>query len=1535
MNATVKFILLLLLLSGAANGLKAAMPKGGTQGGTGGTNGTNGVLLVNSGAGCKPTTASALLEINNVRALIKNGGDMWFNTSTSVPTYEVPKTTDPTEPKRNSMFAGGIWIGGYDRADQTKTLVQAQTYRQNGQITFWAGPIDSVVATTNAARCKAYDNIFEARKSIVRQYVTDYNAGLIRTDRDIPNAIKYWPGRNSLYLPDKAGFSGIELDFTLAAFVDKDGDGVYNPLNGDYPRLRGDKFLLDAAHLNPARQMSYLESGADQMLWYVTNDVGNTKNFGGGASGDAIGLEIQTEAFAYATADATNNMTFYRQIIVNKGTKYIDKCWFGQFADPDLGYSGDDYVECNVPRGLGICYNGEDVDPGVTGYGANPPSIGVDYFIGPKADNFDGLDNNKNGVIDEDGEKIIMSNFMYYNNAAGTFGDPNNRDGFYYLLQSKWAGNGKYATYDYAAGHTVEGQSVAGQPGLIAQPYKFIFPGTSDLSICYGLDGANNATVQYVNRGGVISRRDTAANPCPGGSPSKPNQTVLKRWDETSAHNTPGDRRFLGSAGPFTLVPGAMNQLTVGVVWARASSGGARGSFEALLTADDMAQRLFDRDFELIAGPPKPQLAITELDGSLILSWPDASNTIENYSVLDAGLNPDSGDTYYRFQGYIIYQVVNDLVSSAELTDDNKSRVVAQCDLKDDVSKVTNQVFSSDANAEVDRLMVSGENKGLFHSIQITKDQFNTQYDKLLNNKKYYFIIVAYATNFNRDKNSTQHFLLNRLGDGEALVNTGTPHLSAPERGGSVILSKYGDLLNFTRIKGYGTGGLTLDSLTGSSEAAILKTNSQQEMGYVRGHGPVEIKVYNPKRIKRGLFNLELSSRVTFVKANTKGNQNALPAVGDTIVANFSLVPYSGVEDAVATLYRGQQQKQGRAIVQRVITADGGDSVNLDIHMLNDDSGGTFLPIYEVKSKKKCGNGDLYSFVSYNPVPTTFTKFHGDGSVVYTTNSFQLYDYWRIFDVNKPSFVVYATHRASEAQEELIPSLGISVRLNNVYSPGTRTQENRHNAFRSFSIDHKDPGKFWLYAIGNGSWPTLPSFGPGSKWVKGANTGDCQAYQYPNHFDVAGVYYNMTFDFGTFGSDTGLAAPYYACNSTKPAGSTNPGPAYFGSATSDQEKTVGGSLNAYQLQNLHNVDIVFTADKKLWTRCVVLQYDPDTHVVNSIPGIDLGALGLLKSRMPSVDKNGDPTNERSVYTAGGVTYDSASTGLGWFPGYAIDLDRGLRLNMLFCESMLRDTIHYNRNGKRYQRGNDCVYNFPKPPGSGVQTSAPIYNSWLTNSYVYVLGSQYDSAVSTQKFFDSTHSFIPFSQATTVLKQNVGFWFAKNVQWVTQPQVVGTNAFQTPARMKFRVDRSFVSYPGSGDNPIYQFSTNGLEASLNDRQVAEDALGLCRVVPNPYYGFSEYENDQLDHRVRITNLPSRCTIRIYTLSGTLVKTIQHDQSFNTSDNNMTSEDWNLQTDNNLPIASGVYLINIDAGSQGNKVLKWFGALRPTDLNGNTQ
>jgi hypothetical protein len=77
-------------------------------------------------------------------------------------------------------------------------------------------------------------------------------------------------------------------------------------------------------------------------------------------------------------------------------------------------------------------------------------------------------------------------------------------------------------------------------------------------------------------------------------------------------------------------------------------------------------------------------------------------------------------------------------------------------------------------------------------------------------------------------------------------------------------------------------------------------------------------------------------------------------------------------------------------------------------------------------------------------------------------------------------------------------------------------------------------------------------------------------------------------------------------------------------------------------------------------------------------------------------------------------------------------------------------------------------------------------------------------------------------------------------------------------------------------------------------------------------------------VKVTNLPEVCTVSIYNLSGTLIRQYQKADP-------LTSLDWDLKNEVNVPIAGGVYLIHVKVPDVGEKILKWFGVLRPTDLD----
>jgi hypothetical protein len=75
-------------------------------------------------------------------------------------------------------------------------------------------------------------------------------------------------------------------------------------------------------------------------------------------------------------------------------------------------------------------------------------------------------------------------------------------------------------------------------------------------------------------------------------------------------------------------------------------------------------------------------------------------------------------------------------------------------------------------------------------------------------------------------------------------------------------------------------------------------------------------------------------------------------------------------------------------------------------------------------------------------------------------------------------------------------------------------------------------------------------------------------------------------------------------------------------------------------------------------------------------------------------------------------------------------------------------------------------------------------------------------------------------------------------------------------------------PRAGD--VFTLDTHGFGVTPNDGPPDFEAIG---VVPNSYIGASIYERSRAANEVRFTNLPPQATIRVFTLHGTLIKTLR--------------------------------------------------------------
>ncbi|MBR9922056.1 MAG: T9SS type A sorting domain-containing protein [Bacteroidetes bacterium] len=332
--------------------------------------------------------ASATLNVNNVEADVRIG-DLWFDGGNS--RYIVP---NDGMNEVGSIFAGGIWYGGFDPGGELK--LASSTYYSNA---YSAGPLNPNNGTTDVTSENNWDRIFEITAAEVTQHVQDFeDNGVI--DGPVPYNILGWPGLGNL---EFYGVHDFQLpNQELAPFVDRDGDGYYEPLDGDYPKMKG-----------------------DQAFWWVFNDVGTTATDFPPAQ-----LEFHAMAFAYASSDVDiNNTTFYDFKLISRAQTAVDSFVVGLWVDPDLGCYSDDYIGCSPAHDMAFVYNGDEVDEDCngpdSGYGEELPVLGIRVL---------------KGMEDETGTGPGFSNFLYsatevpqitewdtinsiYQNLTGTWGD--------------------------------------------------------------------------------------------------------------------------------------------------------------------------------------------------------------------------------------------------------------------------------------------------------------------------------------------------------------------------------------------------------------------------------------------------------------------------------------------------------------------------------------------------------------------------------------------------------------------------------------------------------------------------------------------------------------------------------------------------------------------------------------------------------------------------------------------------------------------------------------------------------------------------------------------------------------------------------------------------------------------------------------------------------------------------------------------------------------------------------------------------------
>ncbi len=367
------------------------------------------------------------VDVGNIKAATMVHGDMWWNPGTQLASCEFPKGSG-----KHCAFASALWMGGYDAGNQLH--IAAQTYRQNGN-DYWPGPLDTG-GRLSYATSQAWAKIWKVNRTQIDSFLQLSSHTRINT----PAPILQWPAKGN---PHATGNAGVSLTITndMAPFVDVNHDGLYDPLQGDYPAIKG-----------------------DQTLWWVFSDNGPTHNE---TNGQPLKVEIHAMAYAYSRGNFADNTIFYQYTIINRSANTYNNFRVGLHADMDLGYAFDDMIGFDSTHRMGIVYNGNTTDGygQVNSYGNMIPMSAVTILASP-GDNVNSY--------------APTGSFMYYN--VGNSGFPQTPGQYNNYLRSRWK-DSTHLQNDYVGfGHQTTGYG-SGHPEC-----NYVYPGnladTSQWSEC-------------------------------------------------------------------------------------------------------------------------------------------------------------------------------------------------------------------------------------------------------------------------------------------------------------------------------------------------------------------------------------------------------------------------------------------------------------------------------------------------------------------------------------------------------------------------------------------------------------------------------------------------------------------------------------------------------------------------------------------------------------------------------------------------------------------------------------------------------------------------------------------------------------------------------------------------------------------------------------------------------------------------------------------------------------------------------------------
>ena len=351
----------------------------------------------------------------------------------------------------------------------------------------------------------------------------DYNSEGVRVYR-------YRPDYQSADLTyDVAASSGIDISKVTPAMTSALRDS-YKKDDAEWPWRKGAPFIdqnrngvMDEAE-KPGLQ------GAGQIAWFSYNDLDEArcKSFAGDPS---IGLEMQVTLWAYKGTPNLDDVIFKRYRLAYKGTSTatpgssIDSMYISQWVDAEIGTWPNDLGGCDSTLNLGYVFNNTvEPDPVYRSLGGANPALGYALLQGPLIAG----KQSDHGLFDfeiQQGKKNLAMTSFLLNAVGDPIGEPQ------YTKSTFWYWN-------VARGFTPWPDN-----------YLSVTPWTDP----------NKLTTKFMCSGDPISKTGWIDG--------------LGRMYGNAFSASESYRRFMMSAGPFTMALGDVQEVVLAMIASAAPTG--------------------------------------------------------------------------------------------------------------------------------------------------------------------------------------------------------------------------------------------------------------------------------------------------------------------------------------------------------------------------------------------------------------------------------------------------------------------------------------------------------------------------------------------------------------------------------------------------------------------------------------------------------------------------------------------------------------------------------------------------------------------------------------------------------------------------------------------------------------------------------------------------------------------------------------------------------------------------------------------------